>query len=61
MLWKVTRAKNVAETVENSWGNGAAAGLLVFAFPFSVPLFFLHIFMMIVATRCQKKPLVRGF
>jgi hypothetical protein len=52
MLWKVTREKNVAETVENSWGNGDAAGLLVFAFPFSVPLFSLHIFMMTVATRC---------
>jgi hypothetical protein len=52
MLWKVTRVNNVAETVENSWGNGDAADLLVFAFPFSVPLFFLHIFMMIVAARC---------
>jgi hypothetical protein len=52
MLWKVTRVKNVAENLENSWGNGDVADLLVFAFPFSVPLFFLHIFMMIVATRC---------
>jgi hypothetical protein len=52
MLWKVTRVKNAAETVENSWGNGDAAGLLFFTFPFSVSLFFLHIFMMIVAVRC---------
>jgi uncharacterized membrane protein len=52
MLWKVTRVKNVAEIVENSWGNGDAADPIVLAFPFSVPLFFLHIFMMIVAARC---------
>jgi hypothetical protein len=52
MLWKVTRVKNVVETVENSWGNGDAADLLFFCFSLLRSTLFLHIFMMIVATRC---------
>jgi hypothetical protein len=37
MLWKVTRVKHVAETVENAWGDRDTTDLLVFTFPFSVP------------------------
>jgi hypothetical protein len=35
---------NVLQNRGDSWGNGDAADPIVFAFPFSVPLFFLHIF-----------------
>jgi hypothetical protein len=52
MLWKVTRVKHFAETVKHAGGDRDTADLLVFTFPFSVSLFFPHLFMMTVAIQC---------